>query len=459
VKWLRAAAALIAVALSFVWYFDEPLRTTPGFFIDESSIAYNAWSIARAGVDEHGVRMPVYFAAFGEYKNPVYIYLLALVFKIAGPGILAARALSIALGFLAALALTFFARGTSARAFTFLAAIATPWLFETSRLVFEVAAFPLALAIALLCVRSLGGPAPPRWTLIACAASLALVTYTYTAGRLLAPLMVLGIWLVVPFRRAVIAWVMYAVLMIPALLNFRALTARLSEVGIAEHFHYLATFTPRFLFLEGDTNARHHIAYGGMLLVTVALAALAGLVVTIRAARSDRWSRYLLFVFVIAPLPGALAPEAPHALRLIAVAVVIVIFAGIGVTALLEIPREAFRFALTMALFLALAAEGLAFRAKHNELGPLRVDDFDAAYPYAFAAALRMQRPPIVVEESPYYIHAWWYGVLHGIDRAQLPRFSEGTEPLDRVCVGSAPVCGTCRVLADARGFVVYRRE
>src|SRR5688572_12029448 len=209
---------MIAVALSFAWYFDEPLRTTPGFFIDESSIAYNAWSIAHAGVDEHGVRMPVYFAAFGEYKNSIYIYLLALVFKLAGPSILAARALSIALGFLAALVLPFFTRGTSARAFTFLAAIATPWLFETSRLVFEVAAFPLALAVALLCVLALSRrDSVPL--LLACAASLALMTYTYTAGRLLGPLMMLGLALVVPFRRVLIAWVAYAVLMIPAVLN------------------------------------------------------------------------------------------------------------------------------------------------------------------------------------------------------------------------------------------------
>ena len=63
---IAAAVATIAIAaLTFVWYFDSPLVTTPGFFIDESSIAYNAWSIARSGVDEHGARVPVYFAAFG----------------------------------------------------------------------------------------------------------------------------------------------------------------------------------------------------------------------------------------------------------------------------------------------------------------------------------------------------------------------------------------------------------
>jgi len=446
---LKLTAALAIAGAAFVWYFGAPLQTTPGFFIDESSIAYNAWWIARAGVDEHGVKMPVYFEAFGEYKNPVFIYVLAAVFKAVGPSILAARVTSIVFGFLAAIVLSLLSRDWTARAFTFVAAIATPWLFETSRLVFEVAAFPLALAIALWCVSREKHP-------VVCALAFALVTYTYTAGRFIGPMMALAILLVMPWRHALVAWLAYAVLLVPALLNLRALTARVAEVGFAQ-FSYVSAFSPRFLFVTGDPNPRHHIAFGGMMLVTVAVAALAGIIAAIR--RRDAWSRYLLAMLVVAPIPGALAPEAPHALRLITVGVILVAFAGIGVNTLAAIPRQPLRVALTLALFVGLLAEGLAFRAKFNELGPLRVDDFDAAYPYAFAAALRMQKPPICVEESPYYIHAYWYGALRGIDRAQLPQFSEGTEPRGMLCAGTAPVCPTCRVLADVRGFVAYRRE
>src|SRR4029079_14574134 len=97
----KAVVLLVIVLVGFVWYYDEPLRTTPGFFTDEASIAYNALTISRGGADEHGVTMPVYFRAFGEYKNPVYIYLLAGVFRATGPSILAARTCSIVLGFLA----------------------------------------------------------------------------------------------------------------------------------------------------------------------------------------------------------------------------------------------------------------------------------------------------------------------------------------------------------------------
>jgi hypothetical protein len=49
----------------------------PGLYNDEASIGYNAWTLAHHGVDEHGVAHPLFFEAFGEYKNTVYIYALA----------------------------------------------------------------------------------------------------------------------------------------------------------------------------------------------------------------------------------------------------------------------------------------------------------------------------------------------------------------------------------------------
>ena len=47
--------------------------------MDEASIGYNAWTIAHYGVDEHGIHFPLFFEAFGEYKNPVYVYSVALL--------------------------------------------------------------------------------------------------------------------------------------------------------------------------------------------------------------------------------------------------------------------------------------------------------------------------------------------------------------------------------------------
>ena len=95
----RLAGALILLTIfGAILYFVPVPYDPPGFYIDESSIAYNAHLIAQTGHDEHGDPWPLYFRAFGDYKNPVYVYLLAAVFRIKGTSISAARHLSATLG-------------------------------------------------------------------------------------------------------------------------------------------------------------------------------------------------------------------------------------------------------------------------------------------------------------------------------------------------------------------------
>src|ERR1700704_2361410 len=74
------AIAVIAIAAHVACIASLPM----GLYVDESSIGYNAWSIANNGHDEHGVAWPLFFRAFGEFKNPVYIYFLALAYKLFG---------------------------------------------------------------------------------------------------------------------------------------------------------------------------------------------------------------------------------------------------------------------------------------------------------------------------------------------------------------------------------------
>src|SRR5215204_3433171 len=102
-KTLLPAAAVCVLA--FALYAADVPGNPPGFYIDESSIAYNALTVAQSGRDEHGEAWPLYFRAFGDYKNPTYVYLLAAVFKMSGPSIMVARLLSAALGALAAVLL------------------------------------------------------------------------------------------------------------------------------------------------------------------------------------------------------------------------------------------------------------------------------------------------------------------------------------------------------------------
>ena len=154
-KWTLILLSLTILAV-FLYGADVP-NNPVGFFVDESSIAYNAYTISLTGRDEWGVHWPLFFRAFGEYKNPVYIYLLAVLFRLTGPSIFVARLLSALIGVLTAFSLGLLAVWISKRrivgVMVAVMALLTPWLFELSRVAFEVALYPLAVALFLLCVR------------------------------------------------------------------------------------------------------------------------------------------------------------------------------------------------------------------------------------------------------------------------------------------------------------------
>lgn len=87
----------LLIALSIIFFSGAFLRfykldsIPPGPEWDEASVGYNALSIAQTGKDEWGNKLPLIFPAFGDYKNPLYIYLTAPIVKIFGLNIITTR--------------------------------------------------------------------------------------------------------------------------------------------------------------------------------------------------------------------------------------------------------------------------------------------------------------------------------------------------------------------------------
>lgn len=82
---------VLIIAVGFFLRFYK-LNTIPnGPEWDEASVGYNAFSIAKTGHDEWGNKLPLIFPAFGDYKNPLYIYLTAIVVRFAGLNIFTTR--------------------------------------------------------------------------------------------------------------------------------------------------------------------------------------------------------------------------------------------------------------------------------------------------------------------------------------------------------------------------------
>ena len=152
------AVTLLGFLIRVYKITDSP----PALYVDETSIGFNAYSIVTTGRDEHGVKLPLFFEAFGEYKLPVYIYLVAAVQLILGPTDLSVRLPAVIFGTLTVTLTYFLAKEIFSRSKNYLVkewapAVAglmmavSPWHFLFSRPGFEasVAVFLFILGLTL----------------------------------------------------------------------------------------------------------------------------------------------------------------------------------------------------------------------------------------------------------------------------------------------------------------------
>ena len=89
---LRSILLWVAgLALLFALYTSGLSTNPPGFYMDESVTAYNAYLVAHTGAGEFGPRFPLFFEmyrdGFVQYFHPVEEYLLAIVFLFFPPSI------------------------------------------------------------------------------------------------------------------------------------------------------------------------------------------------------------------------------------------------------------------------------------------------------------------------------------------------------------------------------------
>src|SRR3989344_6108180 len=66
--------SLIIALASFLRFWNLS-NQPPGLTWDEAAIGYNAYSVLKTGKDEFGVRFPLIFKSFGDYKPGLYVYL------------------------------------------------------------------------------------------------------------------------------------------------------------------------------------------------------------------------------------------------------------------------------------------------------------------------------------------------------------------------------------------------
>ncbi|MBM2833759.1 MAG: hypothetical protein HW406_920 [Candidatus Brocadiaceae bacterium] len=351
-----AILTILAVTTRLIFLEKSP----PGFYADEVSFGYNAMSIMESGRDEYGITFPVYFKAFGEYKNPIYCYSIIPFLKIFGISVFAVRATSAFWG-IATIVLMFFVvknylNDVHTAFFSSLILTFMPWHLIVSRIAFEVVTLPFFILLSLYFWEKYLRSLKIQFVFIACFC-MGVCFYTYSTSRVLVPLYCLGSFVIwfkeINKKKFAYPAAIFGILLplIPLFFWLQkypdTFTHRFSEVSIWNHkFHYLKNilniflnyvddFSIKYLFISGDANLRHSTGRSGALLISYSLFALFGILL-IWQRRNDKFLRFVIFGFLTFPFAASLTKESFHALRSANAIPFISIILGVGLRFLLE---------------------------------------------------------------------------------------------------------------------------
>ncbi|MCL4530428.1 MAG: glycosyltransferase family 39 protein [Chloroflexi bacterium] len=356
---LLLAAVIIVAAFARLFHISS---NPPSISWDEASIGYNAYSILKTGRDEHGKFLPVdAFAAFGDYKPPVAVYLTVPFVAALGLTEAAVRLPSATAGILTVLALYFLItelfRGNRNAKWIGITGSAvlsvTPWHIMLSRAGFE--ANIAVLFIVLGVWWTLAARHNPRF-LFVCWLPFVAGVYTFNSARYAGPVIALGCAVVIAktlwkFRRQAIAGIVIGcVALLPIVPHLRSKQSRLrfNEVSIFTNLdvvltanarqkadgntwwadildnrrlgylhsylvHFFDNVQPRFLFMNGDGNPKFSVQDTGELLLVSAPFVAYGFLRLFTDTPGTAW--LLVFWLAAAIAPAAVARETPHALR------------------------------------------------------------------------------------------------------------------------------------------------
>jgi hypothetical protein len=523
-KSLRILLCVAGLALLFGLYTWGISQNPPGFYLDESATAYNAYLVSRTGAGEFGPRFPVLFQEFAvnnpNYLSPLPIYWLAIVFRLVHPSIPVARMVAAFWMFAACLLLGVLAKRISGQrkigVIVAGTALLTPWLVEVGRLAWEAHFSAFTVVLFLLAACRIQSKETWQWQdILMIAGSLAVVTYGYPSGRVLAPLYALGLLLFATTKHSFVGvaktWLACGVTLVPLILFNRShpgvLTRRLWNVSyirpdlswkeisseVVEFVRcYLQDQSLTPLLMTGDSQGRHHVqGSGGAILFATFILAMIGLGLIVTRRWREPWWRFVLYGLAASLVPGAITDWPFHELRLAGYAVFLLVLTVPALEWLLA-PAEPRRSAsitsgeshrsdshrATVApqglsrpirlgflglLLAATVAQAIDFQVTFRREGPKREDDFDFPYKALYDAAVAQPERPICLENGkwgPAYMLAFWYATVEGRPLSEFVRLPDGAKPPPgAIVISSNSDCQNCEVIKKGSVYLLYRAK
>ncbi len=377
IQWLLVTAILL---IGFAARFYKVTEVPPSLNWDETSIAYNAYSILTSGKDEWGVSFPLNFKSYGEYKLPVQIYASIPGIFVFGLNELGVRITPIVYGTLTILLLYFLAKELFdkkvALISSFFLAI-SPWHIQLTRASFESSFSVLWVLLGLLLlVKGLKKP----WLWVLSVIPFAISVYTYNSARIFTPLIIIAFGIiyfkkVIPHvKQIVVSGLLFFGLMAPIILSIftgeaaaryklvsvtdeKGLIPRIEQqrnlstypkvitnlihnrytyVGYYSIRNYVSHFAPDFLFISGAGHKQHHPQKVGEMFLIQAPFVIWGIVQLIR--KKNKYNGLLFAWLLLTFVPVSLTNDSiPHALRTVIAAPIYQIFTAVGIVELFNL--------------------------------------------------------------------------------------------------------------------------
>jgi len=371
---------LLVLALATALRLYQFGQIPSGINRDEAALGYNAYSILKTGRDEFGRFLPLNFESFGDWKQPIYIYLAIpfiflfglSVISVKLPALLAAISMIPAAYLLTQKVLTKTTLKNTIPLFTALLLALNPWHFHFSRQALEaiVAAAFLTWAAVFLTNRKTNYSKT-----ISGFVFLFLSLFTYHGSLIVVPLWFLILWIfffktLKRNKTAIVLSLLFLSLTSLLFYNTFFSPEKVKAQGLVifdlsnekkteliyskrtdsffSHLiynqqvfflrqfaiNYSKTFTSEFLLTTGARHQNYNVpGYGNFFWPEIILAGFG--VYWILKTRSKNLLFILAWV-LIAPFPAAITNDAVHSTREIFLLPVVQITAAIGIVFIIQ---------------------------------------------------------------------------------------------------------------------------
>jgi len=343
----------LILGLAIFLRFWQLGKTPEGFYCDEAALGYNAYSIMETGKDEFGKSWPVLFRSFGDFKTPIYVYLLVPIYKFFGVSVWSTRLLSALMGMIGIWFSFWLVKNLSNKIslgliIALLLAI-SPWSIIFSRTSYET---NMAFTFLIVALWSFYKFKKNKKWLILTGIMAALSFLTYHSERVIVPLVFLVLFIKERkiifdkknIKTLIMAIVLGLILVFPTikLMTTAGFLSRLNSLkinGFKEFLSlYTAYFSPRYLFGLGDASPRSSYPDLAPFLFWQLPFFILGIIWLFEKNKNEKKDfKFLIILLMVAsPVPASMTRDPFYTIRALPLVLPLTILIALGIEKFLK---------------------------------------------------------------------------------------------------------------------------